>query len=237
MTQKSYRQEIKQLLSPIQAKLLEQRIAAVLPLDANSNSNHEYYIRSIYFDTHDDSAYRDKIDGIDNREKIRIRFYGLDDSVIKLERKEKRNNLIHKDSLGISKETADAMLSGNFDSLLSYDHPLAQYIYSLSRSQTLTPVVVVDYIRRAYIHPVGNVRITFDTRLQSRTPDTNIWEPGALYNVLGENTILEIKFNQYLPEYIRQLLVSVPGQRMALSKYTLFRENLAQKQGNFLLGK
>lgn len=237
MASKKYRQEIKQLLSPTQSFLLEQRISAILPLDTNSTSSGDYYIRSIYFDTPVDSAYQDKISGIDNREKIRIRFYGFDSSVIKLERKEKRNNLIHKDSLGITKETADEMLACNFDSLTAYEHPLAQYIYSLSRSSTLKPVVVVDYVRRAYTHPVGNVRITFDTRLQARTPEDNIWEPGALYHVLNEDTILEIKFNQYLPEHIRQLLCSVPGQRMALSKYTLCRENLLQKQGNFLYGK
>lgn len=237
MAQKAYRQEIKQLLSPAQALLLEQRISAVLQPDTYSDSSGSYYIRSIYFDTPTDTAYQDKISGIDNREKIRIRFYSFDASVIKLERKEKRNNLIHKDSFSISKETADQMLEGNFESLLTYEHPLAEYIYSLSRSSTLRPVVVVDYVRRAYVHPVGNVRITFDMKLQARTPETNIWEPGVLYHVLGEDTILEIKFNQYLPDHIRQLLCSVPGQRMALSKYTLCRENLTQKQGDFLLGK
>ena len=237
MTLKSYRQEMKQLLSPTQTYLLEQRISAILPLDNNSNSSGNYSIRSIYFDTPADSAYWDKISGIDNREKIRIRFYGLDSSVIKLERKEKRNNLIHKDSFTIGKETADRMLACDYASLLSYEHPLAEYIYSLSRSSTLKPVVVVDYVRKAYTYPVGNVRITFDTKLQGRSPEVDIWTPGPLSNVLGENNILEIKFNQYLPEHIRQILCSVPGQRMALSKYALCRENLLQKQGNFLLGK
>lgn len=237
MSGKAYRQEIKQLLSPTQTMLLEQRIAAILPLDTHSNSSGSYTIRSIYFDTPADSAYWDKLAGIDNREKIRIRFYGLDSSVIKLERKEKRSNLIHKDSFSISKETADLLLACNYDSLLSYEHPLAEYIYSLSRSHTLRPVVVVDYVRKAYTYPVGNVRITFDTRLQGRSPEEDIWTPGTLSSVLGENNILEIKFNQYLPEHIRQLLCSVPGQRMALSKYALCRENLLQKQGNFLLGK
>lgn len=237
MAQKVFRQEIKQLLSPAQTLLLEQRIAAILPPDSYSDASGSYYIRSIYFDTPTDSAYQDKIAGIDNREKIRIRFYGFDASVIKLERKEKRSNLIHKDSFSISKESADRMLQGDFDCLSDYEHPLAQYIYSLSHSSTLRPVVVVDYVRRAYVHPAGNVRITFDTQLQARTPNEDVWQPGALYHVLGENTILEIKFNQYLPDHIRQLLCSVPGERMALSKYTLCRENLAYKQGDFLLGK
>lgn len=162
MTAKAYRQEIKQLLSPAKSQLLEQRISAVLASDSNSNSSGSYYIRSIYFDTLGDNAYWDKVSGIDNREKIRIRFYGLDSSVIKLERKEKRNNLIHKDSFTITKETADQMLSCNYDSLLTYDHPLAQYVYGLSHSSTLKPVVVVDYVRKAYLHPAGNVRITFE---------------------------------------------------------------------------
>lgn len=237
MSEKRYRQEIKQLLSPAQTLLLQQRISAVLPADSHSDSDGSYQIRSIYFDTLDDRFYTEKESGISEREKIRIRYYDYQTDVIKLERKEKRENLIYKESLSITQETAEAMYTGDFSSLVQYHHPLADYIYSLAQSQRLHPTVIVDYVRKAYLYPVGNVRITFDTALQAGRPDIPIWQEGNVFDVLEGNTILEIKFNQYLPEHIRQLLDSVTGERMALSKYTLCRQNLLLKQGDYLGGK
>lgn len=237
MSEKRYRQEIKQLLSPTQTLLLQQRISAILPVDSHSGSDDSYRIRSIYFDTWDDQFYTEKESGISEREKIRIRYYNYRTDVIKLERKEKCENLIYKESLSITKETAEAMCTGDFTSLVQYHHPLADYIYSLAQTQRLRPTVVVDYVRKAYLYPVGNVRITFDTALQAGRPDIPLWQEGNVFDVLEGNTILEIKFNQYLPEHIRQLLDSVAGERMALSKYTLCRQNLLLKQGDYLGGK
>lgn len=237
MKEKRYRQEKKQLLDPIKALLLEQRIRAVLKPDTNSDESGSYYIRSIYFDTRFDRAYEEKVAGVNEREKIRIRFYGLSQDVVKLERKEKRENLIYKESCSIDAKTAEEMVQGNFDGLLSYDAPLAQYVCGLAKSDGLRAVVIVDYVRRAYLHPVGNVRITFDSQLMARKVTGNIWELGMLYDVLGDQTILEVKFNQVIPTYIKELLNSVPGVRMALSKYTMCRENLLYKQGDYLGGK
>lgn len=94
MAEKEYRQEIKRLLSPAQRLLLERRIRAVMPRDIHSGDDGSYAIRSIYFDTVTDRAYTEKEAGISDREKIRIRFYNHQDDLIKLERKEKRGNLI-----------------------------------------------------------------------------------------------------------------------------------------------
>ena len=237
MAAKTYRQEIKQLLSPAQTVLLEQRIRAILPPDIHNKDNNSYLIRSIYFDTITDRAYEEKESGIYNREKIRIRFYDYQDNLIKLERKEKKGNLINKESLTISKETAEAMISGDYNCLPAYKHPLTDRIYSMGCSEGLRPTVVVDYVRSAYVYPVGNVRITFDKALQAGRPDISIWKPGGVFDVLSGTTILEIKFDQYLPEHIRLLLCSVPGEKIALSKYVLSRQNLLWKQGNYLGGR
>lgn len=237
MPKKSYRQEIKQLLSPAQTLLLQQRVSAVLPADDHSGADGSYTIRSVYFDTLDDRAFNEKEAGISEREKIRIRFYDYRDSVIKLERKEKREKLIYKESFSISREVADAMFQGEYAPLLSCRHPLADYVYSLFTSAGLHPAVVVDYVRKAYVYPVGNVRITFDTALQAGRTDIPLWQAGNVSDVLEGSTVLEIKFNQYLPEHIRQLLSSVPGETMALSKYTLCRQNLLLRQGDYLGGR
>lgn len=237
MSVKPYRQEIKQFLSPAQTLLLQQRIGAVLPLDKHSGANDNYLIRSIYFDTFDDRFYTEKEAGISEREKIRIRFYNYQDNVINLERKEKREKLIYKEALSISAKTADAMLNGDYTSLPAYKNRLADYVYGLACSSGLHPTVVVDYVRRAYIYPAGNVRVTFDSALQAGRADIPIWQPGNTYDVLEDSAILEIKFNRFFPEHIRRLLASVPGETTALSKYTLCRQNLLLKQGDYLGGK
>ena len=236
MSKKLYRQEIKQLLSPAQTLLLQQRIGAVLEADSHSGIDESYTIRSVYFDTFDDRFYHEKEAGVSEREKIRIRFYGYQDSVIKLERKEKRENLIYKESVSLSRETADAVFQGDYSALLSCRNELADYVYGLSVSAGLHPTVVVDYVRKAYVYPVGNVRITFDMDLQAGRTDIPLWQAGNVSDVLDGLTILEIKFNQYLPEHIRHLLGSVPGETMALSKYILCRQNLLLKQGDYLGG-
>lgn len=237
MSEKAYRQEIKQLLSPAQTVLLKQRIGAILQPDEHSGPNADYLIRSVYFDTLDDRAYEEKEAGISEREKIRIRFYNHSDQVIKLERKEKRENLIYKESVSISREAVDAALRGDYEPLRLTGTRLADYVYGLSRSAGLRPVVVVDYMREAYVYSVGNVRITFDMALQAGRADIPVWEPGNVSDVLSGQTILEIKFNRYLPEHIRMILESVTGERIALSKYTLCRQNLLLKQGDYLGGK
>jgi len=237
MGKEQYRQEIKRLLSPGQAILLRQRIGAVMQTDAYGGADDSYTIRSVYFDTVTDGAFDEKEAGINEREKIRIRFYNYQDDVIKLERKEKRRNLIKKESMSISKETANAMLQGNYEPLLDYKKGLADYVYSLACGEGLHPVVVVDYVRKAYVYSVGNVRITFDSELQAGKTDIPIWERSDTFDVLQGNTILEIKFNEYLPDFIHEILSSVSAASMSLSKYTLSRQNLLYKQGDFLGGK
>ena len=234
---KLYRQEIKQLLSPAQTMLLQQRISAILAADSHSGADESYTIRSVNFDTFDDRAFHEKEAGISEREKIRVRFYDFQDNLINLERKEKRENLIYKESAPLSREVADAVFQGDYSALLSCHNELADYVYGLSVSAGLRPIVVVDYVRKAYVYPVGNVRITFDMALQAGRTDIPLWQAGNVSDVLEGSTILEIKFNQYLPEHIRQLLGSVPGETMALSKYTLCRQNLLLKQGDYLGGK
>ena len=237
MIDKVYRQERKILLTKAKAVLLEQRIAAVLPLDAHASENGAYHIRSIYFDTTDNSAYQEKNIGVSEREKIRLRFYSSDTSVVKLEKKEKRENLIHKDVVLIKRETAEAMIRGDFTALLSYDAPLAKEVYAKAMATKLKPVVIVDYARKAYVYPIAAVRITFDYELSAGPVCKNVWDVGEQYDVLGDNVILEVKFNKYLPTYIMALVSSVPGAKIALSKYVMCRDSLKEKYGYLIGGR
>lgn len=236
MEAQNYRQEIKFFLTPVQAVMLESRIQAVMSSDIHSSSDGCYNIRSIYFDAYSDKAYSEKQSGLAYREKFRIRFYNMSPSVIYLEKKEKRRNLIHKEALSITQNIVNQIMNGNYEDLLSIDHPLAGSVYALSRAELLKPVIIIDYTRRAYTYPAGNVRVTFDSALQSGRVTPNVWLPGILSDVLENNVILEVKFNQYLPVHIQQLICSISAPKMALSKYVIGRDNLKYKQGIFYGG-
>lgn len=234
---KIYRQEIKKKMNSAQALLLENRISAILQQDLNTNENGNYYIRSIYFDTFSDSAYNEKMIGINNREKYRIRFYELNDQLINLERKEKKGNLIYKESTKIDVNTLNSLINNDFECLKKYNTSLTNDFYAKAKAKKMRPVVIVDYVRRAYVFSAGNVRITFDSQIQSRKIEGDLWSKGELYQALPNEVIVEIKFNKYLPEHIRNIVCSIPGHRLALSKYTICRENLLRKQGDYLGGK
>ena len=237
MTEKMYRQERKYLLTNVKAYLLEQRISPILSRDTHAGDDGAYRIRSVYFDTGNDMAYREKGMGISDREKIRLRFYNANTEVVKLERKEKKQNLVHKDVVLIRRDTAEEMIRGHFSGLLEYDSPLAREIYAKYQAEQLMPVVVVDYMRRAYVYPAADIRVTFDYEVQAEVVSGDFWEATDAYDVLGGQVIVEVKFNRYLPEHIKEMINSVQGIKMALSKYVMCRDTLREKYGYLVGGK
>ena len=80
------RHELKYLITPAELTVLRNTLAPLMQLD----QGHEYLIRSLYFDTINDDALEEKIAGVGNRKKYRIRIYNFSDRVIKLECKSKR---------------------------------------------------------------------------------------------------------------------------------------------------
>ena len=105
------------------------------------------------------------------------------------------------------------------------DQPLLRDVYKQMRTRGLKPAVIVDYVREAYIHPAEHVRITFDKQLRTGLFSQDLFERWLpTINPLDDNSmILEVKYDNYLPDYIRRLLWSCNAQRSAISKYTLCR--------------
>ena len=87
-----YRHEWKHVLNTADLLILRQRLRAVMESDPHAVDG-RYQIRSLYFDNEEDKALREKIDGVNMREKFRIRLYNCDTTVIHLEKKSKRNGL------------------------------------------------------------------------------------------------------------------------------------------------
>ncbi len=219
------RHEIKFLLSDFAAAALSEKLARFLRRDENAGKNGEYGVRSVYFDDLTDSALYDKIDGVKDREKYRIRIYNGRDDVIYLERKQKRGDRIAKQSVRLSRRAADRLLQGELSPLRSMDSPVAQDFYAHMMGARMAPRVIVEYDREAFLHPAEHTRVTFDRRIATGLYETNLFDGNfPRVAVLPPLTqVMEVKYDSYLPDFIMPLLSTARADRLAVSKYTLCR--------------
>ena len=219
------RHELKYFINPAELEVLRKRLRAVMKLDPHCKDGKPYIIRSLYFDDINDRAYYDKQSGVMHRDKYRIRIYGLSDKEIFLERKRKMGDLIQKSSVKITKRLCEQLISGDPRGLQTSKEPLLQDMYVEMRLNLLRPAVIVDYMREAYQHPAENVRITFDMQLRSGLHSVDLFNKN-LPTVCPHDQnveILEVKFDTYLPDHIRQLMAGLNMDRSAVSKYVLCR--------------
>lgn len=222
------RHELKFFISPLQYQVLSRTLKATLNPDPNGDENNQYHIRSLYFDTAYDSALYDKINGTANRDKYRIRIYNFSDQMIRLECKSKFCDLISKRSVRITRDLAEQLISADPTGLESTASGLVSDTFREMRTNLLHPVVIVDYLREAYLHPAEEVRITFDMQLRSGLNSVDMFNPylPTVPPFDHDEIILEVKYNQVLPPYIASLLTYALRDgacRSAISKYVYCR--------------
>lgn len=207
---------------------LRMRLSQLMTLDPNSVDIDGYNIRSLYFDDPRKTSLESKNDGIFRRQKYRIRIYNGSDKHIALERKSKLGEFVAKESFRISREQYDQMLQGNYEGLYASGDPLARDFYAAMTAGGYMPTVIVDYWREAFIYPQGNVRITFDKRLAVATNQLDLFHPELSFSEISMPgiTIMEVKFDDVLPNVVREMITPVHHQRSTISKYVLCREKL-----------
>ena len=207
------RHELKYFITPAELTVLRHSLTPLMKLD----QEHEYYIN--------DDALDEKIAGVGNRKKYRIRIYDFSDKIIKLECKSKYGDLISKQSVSIPRDLADQLIAGDPEGLQRMRHPLLHDVYREMKTRLLRPVVIVDYVREAYIHPAEEVRITFDKQIRTGLYQTDMFNPSIpTYPVFDDPVeVLEVKYDEFLPSYLQAVLSGVTAQRSAVSKYTWCR--------------
>lgn len=222
-----FRHENKYYISRAGYQMLRTRLQTMMETDSHVvHSDGRYLIRSLYFDDAAQSGLLDKVEGVQNREKFRIRFYDMNDCFIRLEAKQKFNQMTRKISAPLTRSQTEQILDGNlwwmYDA--GKEHPLLRSFYLKSRLKVLRPSVIVDYYREAYVFM--DVRITFDMDLQSGNYITDLFRPDirTIPVLPSDRLIMEVKFDDALPDSVRQLLKSVRGTRCAISKYELCRQ-------------
>ncbi|WP_028609410.1 polyphosphate polymerase domain-containing protein [Paenibacillus harenae] len=220
------RNEMKYYLHAFEYTSLRYKISTLLTMDRNSVDGDGYGIRSLYFDGRHEHSLYDKNNGIFKREKYRIRIYNGSDAKITVERKSKFGDYVCKEAAVISRQQYDAIIAGDYSALSDSVHPLLQDFYSALAYRAFRSVVIVDYIREAYVYEPGNVRITFDKRLAAGVNTIDLFEPDLVLEeaLLAHQTIMEVKFDDFLPDPIRKLLQPEKHVRSAISKYVICRE-------------
>lgn len=205
---------------------LRHRISSVLEKDPHSIDDEGYEIRSLYYDDIYDSALMHKNSGVLLRNKYRIRIYNRSDAVIQLERKRKFGDLINKESAPLTREQTDRLLVGDTDFLAKLDHPLLQDFHQQIKLHRLIPKSIVDYKREAYKLDLSEVRVTFDKDLRGNISSLDLFDPNLATMDAFQQPILvmEVKYNEFLPEFVRRALQITSHQRSAISKYVICRE-------------
>ena len=218
------RHEFKHQISPGEDLVLSQRLRKLFPHDKYAGPGGSYRITSLYFDTPYDSAYREKLDGVDNREKFRLRYYGTDTSFIRLEKKFKRKGLCGKRSVSLIQDQAEKILRGDYEFLLKSADPLLIELYSKIRGKGLRPKTIVRYDREAFVYAPGNVRITLDRNLYTGLGSRDFFNTGFTgIKAMDFSRVLEVKYDEFLPELVRMAVQVLGRQAGACSKYALCR--------------
>lgn len=219
---KNYRHELKYALSYADYSAMRSRIRQIMKQDPYVSSEGIYLIRSIYFDNSDDKVLYEKVNGYSKREKFRIRYYNDDLSFIKLEKKQKNNELSLKCSARITEEEYRKILSGDTAFMKDHENDLVREFYTKMKYQRLRPRTLVSYVREPYIYKAGNVRITFDSKIRTSLY-TREFLTDKVSDISATDTprdmLLEVKYDAFLPETIQDIVQSKGLRQQAFSKY------------------
>lgn len=220
-TEPRLRHEEKHQVNLREALVLSQRLEKLFPRDPHAGPEGSYQVVSLYYDDPYDTALRQKLDGVDRREKFRLRYYGKEPAFFKLEKKYKVKGLCGKGSCRLSREEGERLLREDFAFLLEKEEPLAREFYAKLR-RGLASKTVVRYTREAFLYAPGNVRVTLDGDIRAGAPERFLI-PQKLLPALGGLAVVEVKYDAFLPEIVK-LAVQVPNrQGTACSKYALCR--------------
>ena len=225
MKEYKYRHELKFKISNSAAEVLKQKLSLILGKDKNAYyEDGSYLIKSLYFDDRDSSSYYEKMDGVLYRKKYRIRMYNDVDTFIRLEKKMKHNNYTAKEQMLISKDIYSKILYGKIDEIENPDGLLLEFITNY-KNKGLVPSVIVEYHRTAFTYPISDVRITFDSNIQSSLYNYDLYNTSYPRYIVDEpgKQVLEVKFNEILPLHIANILNDIPACREAVSKFAICR--------------
>ncbi len=218
----TYRHELKYQICYADYLAVRSRLRTVMKPDVHVGKDGTYEIRSIYFDNYNDKALKEKTDGVQKREKFRLRWYNDDFSFVALEKKMKMNHLCLKLSAKMSEVECRKLCEGRYDWMMDHPNELVRELWCKIQIQQLRPKVIVAYQREPYICEPGNVRVTFDSDIRSSLFHQDLFDQDISLIGVAETPgemIMEVKYDDFLPEIIMAMLQTENIRLQAFSKY------------------
>ena len=225
-TGKSYRHEFKYIISEGMMAVLRNRVINLLQPDPHALPEGSYLIRSVYFDDYANTCYYENENGTDPREKFRIRFYNYSDTRISLECKRKEREKSLKTSCFISRDETSLLMQGIPLTNIEDRPPILHKFINTMVQRIMRPVSIVEYRREPFIFPAGNVRVTFDTNIVSSTDYEHLFDKILISRSImpvGFH-LMEVKYDEFIPDFIYNSLQIDGLERTAFSKYYLSRK-------------
>lgn len=219
----NFRHEWKIEINTVDYFSVRQRLKSIASIDPHTIDG-KYSVRSLYFDDPTDRALREKVDGVNRREKFRIRYYNQDTNLLRLEKKSKLNGLCNKQSAAITANQAQSIVDGDLLWMMNSNIPLVQELYCKMITQGLLPKTIVDYVREPFVYKPGNVRVTLDYDIRTGLSCTDFLNPDCITLPTGNALILmEVKWDAFLPNIIRDAIQMSGRRASAFSKYARCR--------------
>lgn len=219
------RHELKYYINLQDYFAIKSKIRHLMKTDPNGNEKGEYEIISLYFDDIFNSAYFEKIQGVNKRKKFRIRIYNFEEKTIKLEKKSKVGEITSKEVTFISRNEYEKILNNDVDFILERNPDGFIDFYRGVKKNFLRPKVLVRYTREAYLMRAGNVRITFDKNLKTGNNNLDLFDENGHFATYDPNQIiLEIKYDSFFPSHLKNLIQNTGKLRGSSSKYIMSRK-------------
>ena len=230
---KKYRSEWKYCEEEADLLAIKQKLTALLEYDSYAEENGKYTIHSLYFDDYKDTCAKENVAGEGRRFKYRVRYYGNNPEKLWLEKKEKLNSYCYKRKCSISPKEFQSIIDGNaFDVFWNTDEQLLKEFCIDTVTRRFLPRVIIDYEREAFVEIISNVRITLDYNI-SASDETEFFLSGNYFNIPvleKKKHILEVKFDDVLPSYIKTALQADVLIQQSFSKYYLGRIAVQDKK-------
>ena len=232
MNEIKFRHEYKYPVTDAEIAVLKVRLNTILSRDPHAY-NGMYNIRSLYFDDYDDNCFLENADGTDPREKFRIRIYNHSDERITLECKRKERGKTLKTACPLTRSDTERLIAGEYLRNINEQPPLLKRLTARMMTRRMMPVVIVEYDRIPYVYKNGNVRITFDTNVSSSSDISDFFEEKIAKRPIMSpgRQLMEVKFDEFLPDHIYRTLALDDLRQTAYSKYYLCRRFETKHRG------
>lgn len=218
------RHEYKHQITYMDYLIISDRLQHLAKRDMNVGNDKTYQVNSLYLDNIWDKALREKLDGLENREKFRIRYYNQDTSYIRLEKKSKIHGLCEKRAAKLTKEEVLKICSHNIEFLRDSNNELLAELYAKMKFQLLRPKTIVSYTREPFVYAPGNVRITFDSHIKTSLYQNKLFEEEyTSISTEPELLIMEVKYDAFLPDIMKQAVRVNERLASSFSKYAICR--------------